>query len=121
MAPTGRCGRSSIRVSCLTRCPLLHTGRAWAASGSMCEVTGWATPTGSNEPLYGRTDTKSPMVHSSMVHVAGGEEGSTRHDDEMPGPAPRVDLAQSTALKASIFKPWKEGGADCYSIRVDSN
>jgi hypothetical protein len=39
----------------------------------------------------------------------------------MPGPAPRVDLAQSTALKASIFKPWKEGGADCYSIRVDGN
>jgi hypothetical protein len=95
-----------------TRCPLLHTGRAWAASGSMCAVTGWATPTGSNEPLYGRTNTKSPMVHSSMVHVAGGEEGSTRDDDEMPGPAPRVDLAQSTALKASIFKPWKEGGAD---------
>jgi hypothetical protein len=24
----------SIRESCLTRCPLLHTGRAWAASGS---------------------------------------------------------------------------------------
>ena len=28
-----------------------------------------------------------------------GEESSIRHDDEMPGPAPRVDLAQSTALK----------------------
>ena len=43
---------------------------------------GWATPTGSNEPLYGRTDTKSPMVYSSMVHVAGGEGGSIRHDDD---------------------------------------
>jgi hypothetical protein len=29
------------------------------------------------EPLYGRTDTKSPMVYSSMVHAAGGEGGST--------------------------------------------
>jgi hypothetical protein len=62
------------------------------------------------------------MVYSSMVRVAGGEGGSIRHDVEMPGPAPRVDLAQSTALgKASIFKPWNEGGADCYSIRVDGN
>jgi hypothetical protein len=80
------------------RCCLVRTGRAWAASGLMCEVTGWATPTGSTEPLYGRTDTKSPTVYSSMVHVAGGEEGSIRHDDEMPGPAPRVDLGQSTTL-----------------------
>jgi hypothetical protein len=79
------------------------------------------TLTDSNEPLYGRTDIKSPMVYSSMVHVAGGEGGSTRHDGEMPGPAPRVDLVQSTALKASIFMPRKEGGADCYSIRVDGN
>ena len=30
-APTRRGGRSSIRESCLTRCPLLRTGRAWAA------------------------------------------------------------------------------------------
>jgi hypothetical protein len=54
---------------------------------------------GSNEPLYGRTDTKSPMVCSSMVHVAGGEEGSTCHDDDgrpapsggsEGGPRPRV-------------------------------
>jgi hypothetical protein len=82
MAPTGRYGRSSIRVSCLTRCPLPDTVRAWAASGSMYGVTGWATPTGSNEPLYGRTDTKSPTVYSSTVHVAGGEGGSTRHDDD---------------------------------------
>jgi hypothetical protein len=57
-------------------CPLLRTGRASAASGWMCEVIGWATPTGSNEHLHGRTDTKSPMVYSSTVHVAGGEEGS---------------------------------------------
>ena len=48
----------------------------------MCEVTGWATPTGSNEPLYGRTDTKSPTVYSSMVLAAGGEGGSIRHDDD---------------------------------------
>jgi hypothetical protein len=48
----------------------------------MCEVTGWATPTGSNEPLYGRTDTKSRTASSSTVHVAGGEEGSIRHDDD---------------------------------------
>jgi hypothetical protein len=42
----------------------------------------------SNEPLYGRTDTKSPMVYSSMVHVAGGEEGSIRHDnDGRPAPS----------------------------------
>jgi hypothetical protein len=54
----------------------------------MCEATGWATPTGSNEPLYGRTDTKSPMVYSSMVHVAGGEGGSIRHDDDgRPAPS----------------------------------
>jgi hypothetical protein len=32
--------------------------------------------------LYGRIDTKSPMVYSSMVHVAGGAAGSTRHDDD---------------------------------------
>ena len=48
----------------------------------MCEVTGCAIPTGSNEPLYGRTDTKSPTVYSSLVHVAGGEGGSIRHDDD---------------------------------------
>ena len=40
----------------------------------MCEVIGWATPTGSNEHLHGRTDTKSPMVYSSMTHVAAGRE-----------------------------------------------
>ena len=62
--------------------PSIAHGLAWAARGSMCEVTGWATPTGSNEPLYGRTDTNSPMVYSLMVHVAGGEGGSTRHDDD---------------------------------------
>jgi hypothetical protein len=43
----------------------------------------------SKVPLYGRTDTKSPMMYSWMVHVAGGEGDSTRHDDEMPAPAPR--------------------------------
>jgi hypothetical protein len=48
----------------------------------MCVVIGWATPTGSNEHLHGRTDTKSPMVYSSTVHVPGGEEGSIRHDDD---------------------------------------
>ena len=37
-APNRRCGQPSIRESCLMRCPLLRTGRAWAASGSMCEV-----------------------------------------------------------------------------------
>ena len=89
-APTRRGGRSSIRESCLTRCPLLRTGRASAASGWMCEVIGWATPTGSNEHLHGRTDTKSPMVYSSTVHVAGGEEGSIRHDDD-GRPAPSGD------------------------------
>jgi hypothetical protein len=31
---------------------------------------------------HGRTDTKSPMVHSWMVHVAGGEAGSTRHEHD---------------------------------------
>jgi S1-C subfamily serine protease len=76
-APTGRSGQPSTRESCLTRCPLLHTGRARAASGSMCEITPRTTPIGSNEALYGRTDTKAPMVYSSMVHVAGGEGGST--------------------------------------------
>src|ERR1700730_18538165 len=39
--------------------------RASTAGWSMCEATPCATPTGSNEPLYGRTDTKSPMVYSS--------------------------------------------------------
>ena len=69
-----------------------------------CALAG-TTLTVLSEPLYGRTDTKSPIVYSSMVHVAGGEEGSTRHDDEMPGrPAPRVDLAQSTPLKSLDFQ-----------------
>jgi hypothetical protein len=72
-------------------------GRAWAASGSMCEVTGCAIPTGLNEPLYGRTDTKSQMVYSSMVHVAGGEGGSIRHDDD-GRPAPYV-VTVSTVLR----------------------
>ena len=54
------------------------------------EVIGWATPTGSNEHLHGRTDTKSPMVYSSTVDVAGGEEGSIRHDDD-GRPAPSGD------------------------------
>jgi hypothetical protein len=94
-APTGRCGRSSIRVSCLMRCSQVRTGRVWAASGSMCKVTPCATPTGSNEPLYGRTDTKSPMVYSSMVHVAGGEEGSIRHDDD--GRTGRMNVVRVTA------------------------
>ena len=84
----------------MTRCPLLRTGRAWAARGSMCEVAGWATPTGSSEPLCGRTDTKSPMVHSSMVHVAGGEEGSIHHDDEMPGPGCRGGAPPSSSGEA---------------------
>jgi hypothetical protein len=82
---SGYGGRSSTRESCLTRCPRLRTGHASAAAGWMRQVTPWTTPTGSNEPLYGRTDTKSPMVYSSMVHVAGGEEGSIRHNDEVPG------------------------------------
>ena len=85
---TGNVGRSRIRESPSMRCSLVRTGCAWAASGSMCEVTPCATPTGSNEPLYGRTDTKSPMVYSSMVHVAGGEGGSIRHDDDgRPAPS----------------------------------
>ncbi len=106
-APTGRCGQSSIRESCLTRCPLLHTGRAWAASGSMCEVTPCATPTGSNEPLYGRTDTKSRTASSSMVHVSGGEEGSTRHDDEgrLPSQTCRAspDALVAYAARSSVL------------------
>ena len=103
MAPTGRGGRSSIRESCLTRCPLLRTGRAWAASGSMCEVTGWAIPTGSNEPPYGRTDTKSPMVYSSMVPVAGGEGGSIRHDDDgRPTPSGGSQLRWSQPHSGSL-------------------
>jgi hypothetical protein len=49
--------------------------------------------TGSNALLYGRTDTKSPMVYSSMVHVAGGEGGSIRHDhDGRPPSGPAVTL-----------------------------
>ena len=70
--------------------PAFAHGRASAAIGWMCEVIGWATPTGSNEHLHGRTDTKSPMVYSSTVHVAGGEEGSIRHDDD-GRPAPSDD------------------------------
>ena len=41
--PPADCGRSSVRESRLTRGPLLRTGRASAATGSMCEVTGCAT------------------------------------------------------------------------------
>jgi hypothetical protein len=70
--------------------PAFAHGRASAAIGWMCEVIGWATPTGSNEHLHGRTDTKSPMVYSSTVDVAGGEEGSIRHDDD-GRPAPSGD------------------------------
>jgi len=73
--PPADCGRSSVQESCLTRCPLLRTGRASAATGSMCEVTGCAIPTGSNEPLYGRTDTNSPTVYSSMVGEAASSSG----------------------------------------------
>ena len=36
--PPADFGRSSVRESRLTRGPLLRTGRASAASGSMCEV-----------------------------------------------------------------------------------
>jgi len=116
---------------CLTRCPLLPTGLAWAARGSMCEVTGWATPTGSNAPLYGSTDTKSPMVYSSMVHVAGGEGGSTRYDDDgRPAPsggspvsdgrwvhdgqvAPMIDLNRLRELTAELgFMPATPDGPD---------
>jgi len=51
-------------------------------------VASWsADPTGSNEPLYGRTDTMSRTASSSTVHVAGGEGGSIRHDDD-GSPAP---------------------------------
>ena len=93
MAPTGRCGQPSIRESCLTPCLRSPAGRASAASGSMCGVTGWVTPTGSTERLYGRTDTKSPMVYSFMVHVAGGEGDSIRHDhDGRPPSGPAVTL-----------------------------
>ena len=74
--PPGDCGRSSVQESCLTRGPLLRTRRASAATGSMCEVTGCATtPTGSNEPLYGRTDTNCPTVYSSMVGEAASSSG----------------------------------------------
>ena len=70
------------------RCCPVRTGGAWAASGSMWWVILCATPTGSNEPLCGRTDSKSPMVYSSMVRVAGGEGGSIRHDDDgRPAPS----------------------------------
>ena len=54
-----------------------HGGYLFSHTGDGV-VAAFASPTGSNEPLYGRTDTKSPMVYSSMVHVAGGEEGSIR-------------------------------------------
>ena len=70
--------------------PSTAHGACLGCSGWMCEVIGWATPTGSNEHLHGRTDTKSPMVSSSTVHVAGGEEGSIRHDDD-GRPAPSGD------------------------------
>ncbi len=73
--PPADCGRSSVQESCLTRGPLLRTGRASAARGSMCEVTGCATPTGSNEPLYGRTDTNCSTVYSSMVGEAASSSG----------------------------------------------
>ena len=70
--------------------PSTAHGACLGCSGWMCEVIGWATPTGSNEHLHGRTDTKSPMVYSSTVDVAGGEEGSIRHDDD-GRPAPSGD------------------------------
>jgi hypothetical protein len=65
---------------------------------------GWATPTGSNEPLYGRTDTKSPMVYSAMVHVAGGKNvrsAVTTTDIPPPQVASRFDDLAALEPKAS--------------------
>jgi hypothetical protein len=86
---------------------------------------------GSNEPRYGRTDIKSPMVYSSMVHVAGGEEGSIRHDDDgRPAPsggspvsegwwvhddqvAPMIDMNRLRELTAELgFMPATPDEAD---------
>ena len=61
------------------------------------------------------------MVYSSMVHVPGGEEGSTRHDDEMPGPAPRVARAQSTALKRLDLRAVEGGLRGLLLDPVDGN
>ena len=72
----------------------------------MCEITPRTTPIGSNEALYGRTDTKSPMVYSSMVHVAGGEGGSTRHDDD-GRPAPSGSAVDRAGQSKDWMGDWK--------------
>jgi hypothetical protein len=57
-SPSGDCDRrGAVRRPCgVPGLPVARCARS----------LGWATPTGSNEPLYGRTDTKSPTVCSSM-------------------------------------------------------
>ena len=45
------------------------------------------------------------MVYSSMVHVAGGEEGSIRHDDDgRPAPTPADGYARGPARAMTIAK-----------------
>jgi hypothetical protein len=60
---------------------------------------------GSNALVYGRTDTKSTMVYSSMVHASlAGRKVRSATMTKCPAQH-RVSI-------------WRDGGADCYSIRV---
>jgi hypothetical protein len=64
------------------------------------------TLTRSNEPLYGRTDTKSRTAGSSTVHVAGGEEGSIHRDDD-GRPAPSGSSPASEGRGVSHFDDYR--------------
>jgi hypothetical protein len=33
----------------------------------------------------------------------------------------KADLARSVSLSSLGFEPWRPGGADCYSVRLDGN
>jgi hypothetical protein len=70
-APTRRGGRSSIPESCLTRCPLLRTGRAWAASGSMRPVT-----SARDHRLAGKTSMDAQIARAGLRIVASAKAGS---------------------------------------------
>ena len=63
-----------------------------------------------NEPLYGRSDTKSPMVYFSMVHVAGGEGGSIRHDnDGGPAPSGAVSGCSDRQIRTAAYSLHRRG------------
>ena len=98
-------------------CPPANTSSIWTRNRSAGDTL-FDTDVGSflrfsrssreptSEPIYtaGETrPTKSPMVCSSMVHVAGGEGGSIRHDDDgRPG---RMNIVRVAAAPRHAADP----------------